>query len=127
MTITIYSKPFFRRCFRPVADRLARAGITPNQITVSNIAVSLAAGMALLANSGETWPLFVIPAALSVRLVFNHVDGLLALESAHPSHFLDGREYAGGPFSSSNTGSLTGLLEASSSGRVRIFACMCGS
>lgn len=80
MPVAIDSKPFFQWCFRPLADRLADAGITPNQITVGNIVVSLAAGAVVLSAPGALWPLFLIPGALTVRLVFNHLDGLLACE-----------------------------------------------
>ena len=80
MTVTINSKPFFQRCFRPAANLLAGLGITPNQITLSNIAVSFAAGIAILSMPDAVWPLFLIPSALTVRLAFNHIDGLLACE-----------------------------------------------
>ena len=86
MTITINSKPFFRWCFRPAANVLAGIGITPNQITLSNIAVSLAASIVILSIQGAAWPLFLIPCALTVRLVFNHIDGLLACEHDMRTH-----------------------------------------
>jgi CDP-diacylglycerol--glycerol-3-phosphate 3-phosphatidyltransferase len=59
---------------------LARYGVTPNQITLSNIAVSIAASLVILSIPGAVWPLLLIPCALTVRLVFNHIDGLLACE-----------------------------------------------
>ena len=80
MVVSINSKPFFQHCFRPAANRLAGFGITPNQITLSNIAVSFAASIAILSTPGTVWPLFLIPCALAVRLAFNHIDGLLACE-----------------------------------------------
>ncbi len=80
MPVAIDSKPFFQRCFRPAANMLAGFGITPNQITLSNIAVSFAASIAILSTPDAVWPLFLIPCALTVRLAFNHIDGLLASE-----------------------------------------------
>jgi len=80
VTVTINSKPFFQWCFRPAANMLSGVGITPNQITLGNIAVSLVASIVILSTPGAVWPLLLIPCALAVRIVFNHVDGLLACE-----------------------------------------------
>jgi phosphatidylglycerophosphate synthase len=74
------SKPFFRWLFRPVADRFAEAGISANQVTSATIVISVATGAAVMLTSGAHWALLLIPGALTLRLAFNHIDGLLAVE-----------------------------------------------
>lgn len=80
MRQNIDTKPIFQGLLRPATRRLAGAGITPNQITLATILLSLAAGGIVLALPGKTWPLLLIPAVLSLRVAFNHIDGLLACE-----------------------------------------------
>jgi CDP-diacylglycerol--glycerol-3-phosphate 3-phosphatidyltransferase len=78
-----YDSPSKRRIqarLRPFARRLAAIGVSANQVTLTTIVVSIAAGAAGLVFAGALWPLLLIPAALLVRLVCNHVDGLLARE-----------------------------------------------
>jgi CDP-diacylglycerol--glycerol-3-phosphate 3-phosphatidyltransferase len=73
-------KPAFQSVLRPVVRSLARAGVTPNQVTVAAVGVSFVAGAAIAWRPGETWPLVVLPAALVVRMALNAVDGVLARE-----------------------------------------------
>ena len=80
MHIVLYSKPVVQRWLRPLARLLAGLGITANQVTVTNILVSLTAYILILMFLDDRWPLLLIPLALSVRFVLNHVDGILAVE-----------------------------------------------
>lgn len=80
MHIVLYSKPFFQRCLRPTTQMLAAMGITANQVTVANILVSVIAGTSVLLYVDESWPLFLIPCALIIRFILNHIDGMLARE-----------------------------------------------
>ena len=80
MHIVLYSKPVVQGYLRPLAHKFARLGITPNQVTVTNILVSLGASTIVLLNLDELWPLFFIPFALTVRFILNHVDGILACD-----------------------------------------------
>lgn len=77
---TFDSKPFFRRRFRPAADRLARFGVRANQVTATTIVMSLAIGALVTLRPAAGWPLLLVPGALIVRLALNHIDGLLAEE-----------------------------------------------
>lgn len=77
---TFDSKPFFRRRFRPAADRLARLGVRANQVTATTIVMSLAIGALVALRPAAGWPLLLIPGALFLRLALNHIDGLLAEE-----------------------------------------------
>ena len=73
-------KPAFQNILRPVVRSLARAGVTPNQVTVAAMALSFGAGACIVAAPGGRWPLFVLPAALLLRMALNAIDGVLARE-----------------------------------------------
>ena len=80
MHFVLYNKPVVQGWVRPLARLLAGLGITANQVTVTNIMVSLLTYSLILIFQGENWPLLFIPAALAVRFVLNHVDGVMAVE-----------------------------------------------
>ena len=73
------SKPFFQRMFRPLAARLARVGVRANHVSLTTLGVCIAGGLAVAARPHGAWFL-IVPGALAVRLVLNHVDGLIAHE-----------------------------------------------
>lgn len=77
---TLYDiKPAFQRLLRPLANRLVRAGMTPNGVTWAALVLSLATGAALL-----YWPqrqiLLLVPGVLVVRMALNALDGMMARE-----------------------------------------------
>ncbi len=76
----IHTKTFFQQQFRPVAGRVADAGVTANQVTITAGLMSFAAGVAIIAAPGAQWPLLLVPLVLLVRLPCNHIDGILARE-----------------------------------------------
>lgn len=77
---SIYSlKPGFQRVLRPLANRLARSGVSANQITIAAIVLSLGAGL-LIAWSRQSIALLVLPPVLLVRMALNAMDGMLARE-----------------------------------------------
>ena len=80
MVATLDTKPFFQRRLRPATRVIARAGVTPNQVTVASMALSIVAGAALLTWREAAWPLLTVCAVLLVRVAFNHIDGMLARE-----------------------------------------------
>ena len=73
-------KPAFQGLLRPIVRRLARAGVTANQVTV--VACVLSAGVGLFV----TWriqsrsALLVLPPFLVIRMALNAIDGMLARE-----------------------------------------------
>lgn len=73
-------KPAFQRLLRPVVGALARAGVTANQVTLAALAVSVAAGAALLLWPDRRCPLLLVPAVLFLRMALNAIDGMLARE-----------------------------------------------
>lgn len=78
---TIYDlKPAFQNLLRPIVQNLARAGVTPNQITNAALALSFIAGGAVALTHGALWTLLSIPAVMFVRMALNAIDGMLAKE-----------------------------------------------
>lgn len=78
---TIYDlKPKFQGLLRPAVGALARAGVTPNQVTVAALLLSLATGAALYAWHGQRWVWLLVPAVLFLRMALNAIDGMLARE-----------------------------------------------
>ena len=73
-------KPAFQRLLRPVSNGLARAGITPNQVTLAALALSAAVGGAIALWPERRWPLLLLPAALLARMALNAIDGMMARE-----------------------------------------------
>ena len=73
-------KPAFQNLLRPLVVQMARTGVTANQVTLAGLALSAAAGLALI-----TWPrdvivLLGVPVVMFVRMMLNAIDGMLARE-----------------------------------------------
>lgn len=84
---TLYqAKPAFQALLRPVASRLAAAGLGADAVTLAALALSLGYG-ALLWASGSTALLLALPAVLLLRMALNALDGLLAREHGRPTPF----------------------------------------
>jgi CDP-diacylglycerol--glycerol-3-phosphate 3-phosphatidyltransferase len=84
--VSVYDlKPKFQNLLRPLCARLARAGVTANQVTLSAAALSVALGAAIWATHGATWALLLLPPVLFVRMALNAIDGMLAREFAQKS------------------------------------------
>lgn len=70
----------------PVVDRLAAAGVTPDQLTLAAVPVAVAGGACLLASTA--WPvlLLLIPVLVVARIVLNLLDGSMARRTGriHP-------------------------------------------
>ncbi|MER9617349.1 MULTISPECIES: CDP-alcohol phosphatidyltransferase family protein [unclassified Mesorhizobium] len=83
---TLYAlKPAFQARLRPLADGLARAGVTANQITLLAAALSLAAGLAVAALAGHRVVFLLMPLVLFTRMALNAIDGMLAREHGQAS------------------------------------------
>lgn len=83
---TIYDlKPKFQALLRPFCTRLAEAGVTANQVTLTACGLSLAHGAAHLMNPGAKWVLVLLPVVLFVRMALNAIDGMLAREFGQAS------------------------------------------
>ena len=70
----------------PVVDRLAAAGVTPDQVTLAAIPVALLGGACLLASPTVPALLLVVPLLAIVRIALNLIDGNMARRTGriHP-------------------------------------------
>lgn len=79
MSISIYQlKPRFQQLLRPALAALARLGVTPNQVTLTAMLLSLAYGAALALAPANTALWCGLPAFLLLRMALNAIDGMLA-------------------------------------------------
>jgi len=62
----------------PLVDRLAAAGVTPDQVTLAALPVAILGGACLIASSTAPILLLVVPLLVVLRLVLNLIDGNLA-------------------------------------------------
>lgn len=79
--MTVYDlKPAFQNLLRPLVSSLACTGVTPNQITVAALLLSIVEGAAVGWSEGAAWALLAMPVVLFVRMALNAMDGMLAKE-----------------------------------------------
>jgi CDP-diacylglycerol--glycerol-3-phosphate 3-phosphatidyltransferase len=78
-------KPRFQALLRPLVVRLARAGVSANQVTVAAALLSITAGIAIVLAQPSTQVLFLLPLVLLLRMALNAIDGMLAREHAMQS------------------------------------------
>lgn len=79
--MTIYDlKPKFQALLRPTVQFLAKRGITPNQVTMFAMLLSLLVGLMIAITKGATWILLFVPLFMFLRMALNAIDGLLAKE-----------------------------------------------
>ncbi len=79
--ISIYQiKPFFQKVLRPIVRRLAKWGVTANQVTVAAMVLSFLTGGMLLLYPEQPRLLLLVPVILFIRMALNAIDGMLARE-----------------------------------------------
>ena len=84
--MSIYElKPRFQALLRPLVGRLARAGVSANQVTVAACVVSVALGVWLFFGRPGRWAFALIPLWMFLRMAFNAIDGMLAREHGQKS------------------------------------------
>jgi CDP-diacylglycerol---glycerol-3-phosphate 3-phosphatidyltransferase len=77
--VSLYAlKPAFQLLLQPHVGRLARAGVTANQVTVAAAIGSVAVASIVAWLWPARWPFLLIPVWLFVRMALNAVDGMLA-------------------------------------------------
>jgi len=73
-------KPAFQGLLRPTMRALARAGVTPNMVTVAAVAGSALVGAAVAWRRDDPRGLLLLPAWLFLRMALNAIDGMMARE-----------------------------------------------
>lgn len=70
----------------PLVDRLAKAGITPDMVTLAAVPVAVLGGACLLISPSAPALLLIIPLLVILRLVLNLIDGNMARRTGkiHP-------------------------------------------
>ncbi len=77
--MTIYDlKPRFQDLLRPTSDGLAARGVTPNQVTLAALILSVVAGLGIVIIPDTA--LYVLPVVLLVRMALSAIDGMMARE-----------------------------------------------
>lgn len=73
-------KPRFQAFLRPAMLWLRETGVTPNDLTVAAVGLSILTGVCI--GLGARWPAFLlaVPPALFVRMALNAIDGMMARE-----------------------------------------------
>lgn len=80
-------KPKFQNLVRPVMNVLARAGLTPNVVTVTAIVGSIVAGVAVSQSAARPALLLLLPVWLFLRMALNAIDGMMARELGMSTDF----------------------------------------
>ena len=79
MSFSIYQlKPKFQQLLQPLMRALVRCRVTPNQITVAAMLLSVAYGAALAWQPGWAGLWLGLPLFLLLRMALNAIDGMLA-------------------------------------------------
>jgi len=84
--MTLYAlKPRFQNLLRPIAARLAAAGITANQVTLAAAILSIVVGLVLCLPEVPRALFLLLPLWLFLRMALNAIDGMLAREFGQKS------------------------------------------
>jgi phosphatidylglycerophosphate synthase len=73
-------KPKFQNLLRPIMRGLARAGLTPNIVTIAAIVGSILVGAAVSQAASRPALLLLLPIWLFLRMALNAIDGMMARE-----------------------------------------------
>lgn len=77
--ISIYElKPKFQQLLMPIVDKLRAVGMTPNQITVGALVLSIITGAIIALNDNNRWIFLLMPIVMFVRMALNAIDGIMA-------------------------------------------------
>lgn len=84
--ISVYKlKPQFQRLLSPVLDTLIRLRITPNQVTLFAMMLSVGYGVALVAAPQRAGLWIGLPLFFLLRMALNAIDGMLATRTGAQS------------------------------------------
>jgi CDP-diacylglycerol--glycerol-3-phosphate 3-phosphatidyltransferase len=84
--VSLYAfKPAFQLLLQPHVGRLARRGVTANQVTLAAAIGSVAVAAIVSYAWPARWPFLLIPIWLFLRMALNAIDGMLAREYGQKS------------------------------------------
>ncbi|MDB5620397.1 CDP-alcohol phosphatidyltransferase family protein [Tardiphaga sp.] len=78
-------KPLLKRALYPVVEKLARVGVTANQVTITSLAGSVAVGSWLSVHTDGKAIWGLLPAWTLARMAFATIDGTLAIDFGQKS------------------------------------------
>lgn len=85
--LSVYSlKGRFQRLLRPLASRLASAGVTANQVTIATGLLSAGLGVWLVLKIQNQRLLLLLPVFFITRMALNAIDGILARDFGQKSN-----------------------------------------
>jgi CDP-diacylglycerol---glycerol-3-phosphate 3-phosphatidyltransferase len=84
--VSLYAfKPAFQLLLQPHVGKLARSGVTANQVTVAAAVGSIVVAAIVALAWPARWPFLFIPIWLFFRMALNAVDGMLARDHGQKS------------------------------------------
>ncbi|MEY8692466.1 CDP-alcohol phosphatidyltransferase family protein [Mammaliicoccus sciuri] len=85
--ISIYEiKPEFQQLLMPIVDWMRKIGMTPNQVTILALLLSIVTGIILSIFHDNKWIFILMPIVMFVRMALNAIDGLMAKKYQMKSH-----------------------------------------
>lgn len=85
--ISIYEiKPKFQRLLMPIVDWMRKIGMTPNQVTILALLLSIVTGIILSIFHENKWIYILMPIVMFVRMALNAIDGVMAKKYQMKSH-----------------------------------------
>jgi len=85
--ISIYEiKPKFQQLLMPIVDWMRKIGMTPNQVTILALLLSIAMGIILSIFHENKWIYILMPIVMFVRMALNAIDGVMAKRYQMKSH-----------------------------------------
>ena len=85
--ISIYEiKPEFQQLLMPIVDWMRKIGMTPNQVTILALLLSIITGIILSIFHDNKWIFILMPIVMFVRMALNAIDGVMAKKYQMKSH-----------------------------------------
>lgn len=85
--ISIYEiKPKFQQLLMPIVDWMRKIGMTPNQVTILALLLSIVTGIILSIFHENKWNYILMPIVMFVRMALNAIDGVMAKKYQMKSH-----------------------------------------
>ncbi|WP_436878783.1 CDP-alcohol phosphatidyltransferase family protein [Mammaliicoccus sciuri] len=85
--ISIYEiKPKFQQLLMPIVDWMRKIGMTPNQVTILALVLSILTGIILSIFHDNKWIFILMPIVMFVRMALNAIDGVMAKKYQMKSH-----------------------------------------